>query len=1376
MAKQSGSTSYRTTYLRNAPGQSTALQSITTGLGATTSVEYKPLTNSTVYTKDTSGAYPYHNIQNPTYVVSRYTVSDGLGGEHGASYKYAGAKTHLKGGGWLGFREITISDERSGGKVVTSHNQNFEAGTHGTIARSQNYLNGVLTSQTENFYSARAFLTGAYAGKQKFIQLDASLSRKHELNGAELSCAQINTTYDDFGSALSVVSKVAPSCSFANPFTKTTTATYDHDTVNWRLGRITLSKSVNEAPGVPAITRTVAYTYGANGFMTSDIVEPDSTTLRVTSSYTYDPSFGNRTKVTISGPNFTSRDPATTTYDGRGQFPLTTTNALLGHSETRVFDPKWGAVTSHTGPNGLVTTMDYDGLGRLISTTSPDGKTVTTALALCDGNDPACPVPLAKTKLTTTVTGAGSIAPSVVYLDLLGRTLRTKGTAFDNQSVYQDTEYNNLGQVARSSLPYYAGASPSQWTGYAYDAAGRVTSVTPPDGSVPTTTVYQVATGIGPKVCVTNALNQTSCVTANAAGQVIESADALNGKTVLSFDAIGNVTKVVDAKNNTVLTAVYDTRGRKTSMVDADSGAHTYNYNALGELLSETDAKAQTTSATYDLLGRIETRTNLEGTFTWTYDTAALGSTGRQAKGRLASITGPGSYATTPSYDNFGRALSQTTAIDGTNYTIATAYDTLGRPDTITYPTGFKTRNCYDSASRLIEVRDASTGADCNAGTRFWKANAYDEFGKSLSHSFGNGLTTELTYDPLTHALKTVRTGTGGAVQNLEYGFDALGNLISRLDNIQGFTETFGYDALNRLTQVAGPSPKTYAYDAIGNFTTKSDVGSYSYHATKVHAVTGTVGALNSTYTYDDNGNLQTGAGRTLTYTSFNKPKTITVNGLTSTITYGPGFERLTKTNSQGATVYLGKLYERFTQGSAITHRHYVASPAGLVAVVSQGATNNVRYLHGDHLGSTSVITDETGIVVERLSFDPHGKRRQPNGQDATQPIESSVNRGYTGHEMDDESGLINMNARGYDPVLGRFMQADVIADSFGGQGLNRYSYVLNNPLSATDPSGNRSFLKRLTSKQIFWYGPLFLYTASPDRFTATGFEHYVKVNHQEPMLMRNPKLIPVVKVVISAVIFYFTGSETAALFNGMYDARFTYLMGGDNTDQWHAFNRSYSSTLLTSYVSQAFPIETGASWESITFTVAARGVASGAAAEIQGGDFWQGYASGAGWALLDYIGLAMREGMKTQSGITDTGQQSGVSEGLNGDGFNLAGCRDGSTGLCLGGFEGNIKYFLYCSGSCLGGAIGNGPLLGGLTYSAGGFWNSVFEAFAGPHDFLNNLAYGYDAATGMASRTGIIGGDFTSILNVVIATPIAASHFLGDYNFVTTDFMVGRR
>ncbi len=119
------------------------------------------------------------------------------------------------------------------------------------------------------------------------------------------------------------------------------------------------------------------------------------------------------------------------------------------------------------------------------------------------------------------------------------------------------------------------------------------------------------------------------------------------------------------------------------------------------------------------------------------------------------------------------------------------------------------------------------------------------------------------------------------------------------------------------------------------------------------------------------------------------------------------------------------------------------------------------QYLHKDHLGSLDVITDATGALVQELSFDAWGQRRNATDWSALTSLQltgfdhSRTTRGFTGHEMLDEVGVIHMNGRIYDPKLGRFLQADpFVQDPLNTQSLNRYSYVWNNPLNATDPSG----------------------------------------------------------------------------------------------------------------------------------------------------------------------------------------------------------------------------------------------------------------------------------------------------------------------------------
>ncbi len=129
----------------------------------------------------------------------------------------------------------------------------------------------------------------------------------------------------------------------------------------------------------------------------------------------------------------------------------------------------------------------------------------------------------------------------------------------------------------------------------------------------------------------------------------------------------------------------------------------------------------------------------------------------------------------------------------------------------------------------------------------------------------------------------------------------------------------------------------------------------------------------------------------------------------------------------------------------------------GLAAIYKkEGNTGSMFYTHTDHLGSINVITTSTGAVHEEMNFGPWGRRRNPYNWTYTNvPEPELTDRGYTMHEHLPEFGLINMNGRAYDPMLARFLNADPIIQAPGNmQNYNSYSYLLNNPLKYTDPSG----------------------------------------------------------------------------------------------------------------------------------------------------------------------------------------------------------------------------------------------------------------------------------------------------------------------------------
>ena len=229
----------------------------------------------------------------------------------------------------------------------------------------------------------------------------------------------------------------------------------------------------------------------------------------------------------------------------------------------------------------------------------------------------------------------------------------------------------------------------------------------------------------------------------------------------------------------------------------------------------------------------------------------------------------------------------------------------------------------------------------------------------------------------------------------------------------------------------------------------KTGIGKYTYDTGKKNAVV----------QVENTGNLIQGAA-SLTYNAFNKVATVVQGTNTLTITYGPDRQR-TKTvlvnGSNTTTTLYTDNYEQRTVNGTITCYHYVSSPDGLAAVYVKNATGTTAYyIETDHLGNIIRAYDYVGNTKFSASYDAWGNQT------------ISVNAigltcGYTGHEHWPQFGLIDMNGRFYDPLIGRFLSPDpYLQNPDNPQNFNRYSYCLNNPLKYTDPTGNKGVFASL--------------------------------------------------------------------------------------------------------------------------------------------------------------------------------------------------------------------------------------------------------------------------------------------------------------------------
>ena len=948
--------------------------------------------------------------------------------------------------------------------------------------------------------------------------------------GALLSTVTTVTAVDGYGNPTRITVTTDDHAN-SKRFQQVTANTYGAASDTWskQFGRLTktdVTRKRDEAgDGTYETTgsRTSSFTYyttetSQKGLLHTEVRDTVMEGAKVkipahTTTYAYD-TFGNRVQAKVqaaSGSSASSRTQTrcnhnTLAYDSYGRFVMKEKDCLgrlvrrLSRYNAHGLPPQSERVINSSPLRTVSTTYSYTAGGRLYFSHGADGSYTGAAWKDCDAN---CPTGAAYYTETRQAGGGESRE----FRDALGRAVRSAVQGFDGTWIHTDTEYDHLGRVARRSEPYYAGAVAQYWTRYEYDLLGRVTRTTLPDYDAGATNSLITVRYDGLATTTTNGKGQRQVQTRNALDEVIRTADHTGTTVTHTYNTWGQVTGTrasgtgVDA---VTVAMAYDGRGRRTTLTDPDRGTWTYAWNGFDELVTQTDAVGNVQALSYDGLGRVSARLDYRARQTapvantqWEYDPAnGLGQLGEV---REMPFSG---HRRTHRYDRLGRPDTTTQRLgrDGTYHSKQT-YDGVGR-----------VRQVFDAAragatwdDNVVEVQYNGQGyayrwvdgVQVNNTSRktYREITSRDARGTVTGEKLGGGaIHTRRVFDAKTGRIRSI-TGEdvlGRAVQALTYEWDLVGNLTVRGETSVGksLKETFAYDTLNRLVQAQVTeetgettppvlrAAQTVRYDALGNITNKSDVGTadYVYGSTRPHAVTAAGG---HTYTYDANGNVLMEAGadrrttRRLGYTPFNKVSTITRGTHTTNFLYGADRSRIRRTDrvrtgsgtSTTTTLYLSNVEKVIAPDGSFTYKRYITD--GVLIEQEHDNTGareeeDTRYLLYDHLGSVDVITDGVGTVVQDMSFDAWGQRRAAPNWTVLALLRltdtahgRTTTRGFTGHEMLDAVGIIHMNGRIYDPKLGRFMQADpVIQFPNYAQSRNSYSYVLNNPLAYTDPSG----------------------------------------------------------------------------------------------------------------------------------------------------------------------------------------------------------------------------------------------------------------------------------------------------------------------------------
>ena len=809
----------------------------------------------------------------------------------------------------------------------------------------------------------------------------------------------------------------------------------------------------------------------------------------------------------------TETDPknATTTisYDSANMYPSSSTNSLNQVTYTQ-YNLLNGQVATSTAPNGALTINNFDAFGRL------------TKVQISDHNNPSALVTkqeisyqdttLPRYKESKDYFNTNSYVTAREYYDGLDRVIQKKSSlASQNEFATIDISYDLQGRVARESLPYissvlaYTSADLSKPAKtYTYDALGRVLTEVTPVG----TTTYQYD-GFTTKIFDAN--NHRKDLTKDAYGNLIEVKE-YNGASVYAttyeYTLTNKLKKITDSAGN-IRNFSYDALDNLVwqDMVHTTSTQNPakiqYTYDKNGNVLTETSFKNDAISYTYDdlnrpLLEKLSGNTKISYTYDQNGDI-----------GQLTFVNYGAGNSKAYDYDILGRLKIATTTIEDEAFVMNYDYDLNGNLKEIVYPDNKVVTYGFNNIGQVDEVSlNQSQGAVILADNI-----QYNQNGQMVHVERANGITTDYTYDPaqafrLTRILSTQASST---LQDLNYTYDPVGNILTLVDDANTDLKKqaiYTYDDLNRLLLATVSYPnhqdknytQTFSYDSIGNMTANSDLGTLNYTNSQPHQLS-SYGAR--TFLYDNAGNMTRNGGINKFSWDYRNRLSVSNDIASNNNTYYlydhnnqrflkytedyvyippiPQEQMMMRSESRGGEEqmsggsghwewqriaqdkYIDKYFEKDIASN--TKAHIFLND---IKIATVNNNDNPYYILGDHLNSSSILTNNTGTTAQLSDYKPFGSINYDN-----KLVDLKNDYKFTGKEKDEESELQYFGARYMDNQTGHFVSVDPATLAFGDikqfknsygvtlqeyladpQNLNSYTYGRNNPIILVDPDG----------------------------------------------------------------------------------------------------------------------------------------------------------------------------------------------------------------------------------------------------------------------------------------------------------------------------------
>jgi len=713
---------------------------------------------------------------------------------------------------------------------------------------------------------------------------------------------------------------------------------------------------------------------------------------------------------------------------------------------------KSGGVTDVVNPTDAVTAMVYDADNNVLSSTDPNGNTTSYSYDAVDRR--VTSVDPTGYTTTTVYDPAGNVIQTT---DPRGNTTTTIYDA-DNRAIETDDLLGSVGKTAYDpdGNVIHSIDGLGNTTTTVYDGLNRVIETIDPLGH-DTTTSYDAADNV---LSRTDRDGNTLTFAYDAINRQVSTTDALSDTTSTAYDPAGNVTSVTDANGN-ITTYSYDALNRRTRETYADTAAdtRTFTYDAMGNLISRLDQEGRTTTYQYnDFYYMTNRQYSTDPADQFTYD---LG-------GRLVSAT-RSTWVNSFVYDAAGRVL--TADEDGEPMTYS--YNVPGGTRTMTYPGGRVITEHTDLRGRLAEVDD---GLSPSIATY-----TYDAANNLVMRMDRNGTTENCTYNADNWVTNLAHMYGASLIAGFAYTYDNEGNKTSELkQHAPGDSETYSYDAIDRLVQydvglISGGSilfpviAETWTLDALGNWRT---LVSNLVTQTRTHNAVNEIHSVNlQLFTYDGDGNLADDGRYSYGYDMENRLTSVTRDSDSAQVGryfYDGLGRRIIQiadpagTPSTNVFFYDSDRSVEEQNAGAVTQATYTYGGDYVDDLLTMDRGGSSYYYHANSLGSPGALSDSTGSVVERYSYDAYGAVTVLDPFYNPQPLNlwgtphSSVGNPYlfTGRELDEEAGLYYYRTRGYDAAKGRFLERDSVGYA---DGLNLYEYAGDNPANRRDPFGKGS-------------------------------------------------------------------------------------------------------------------------------------------------------------------------------------------------------------------------------------------------------------------------------------------------------------------------------